>query len=32
MMLWPLTDLIQLNREYEVSLYAPEFFLFGSNG
>lgn len=30
--LWPLTDLFQLNRDYEVDEYAPVFFIFGSNG
>ena len=31
-MLWPLTDMVRLNLEYNVSEYAPDFFLFGSNG
>ena len=30
--LWPLTEMVQLNKEYEVNEYAPEFFIFGSNG
>lgn len=30
--LWPLTDMIQLNRDYDVEEYAPEFFIFGSDG
>jgi len=30
--LWPLTDMIMLNSEYNVSLYAPGFFIFGSDG
>lgn len=30
--LWPLTDMIQLNKEYNVEEYAPEFFIFGSDG
>ena len=30
--LWPLTDLIQLNKDYNVERYAPEFFIFGSDG
>lgn len=30
--LWPLTDLIQLNKDYDVDVYAPEFFIFGSDG
>ena len=31
-LLWPLTDMVQLNMEYNVSVYAPEFFIFGSDG
>jgi hypothetical protein len=31
-LLWPLTDMIQLNKEYNVDVYAPEFFIFGSDG
>jgi hypothetical protein len=31
-LLWPLTDMVQLNREYNVEEYAPGFFVFGSNG
>lgn len=30
--LWALTDMIQLNRDYKVDEYAPDFFIFGSNG
>ena len=30
--LWPVTDMLQLNEGYKVSEFAPEFFLFGSNG
>jgi SMI1 / KNR4 family (SUKH-1) len=30
--LWPLTEMIQLNKEYNVHIYAPEFFIFGSDG
>jgi SMI1 / KNR4 family (SUKH-1) len=30
--LWPLTDLIKLNDSYNVQIYAPEFFIFGSDG
>ena len=30
--LWALTDMIQLNRDYNVDEYAPDFFIFGSNG
>ncbi len=30
--LWPLTDLIKLNKDYNVEEYAPEFFIFGSDG
>jgi hypothetical protein len=29
---WPIEDLKQFNEEYEVHKYAPEVFLFGSNG
>lgn len=32
LILWALTDMIQLNKDYEVEEYAPEFFIFGSNG
>lgn len=32
MALWPLTDMIDLNKQYGVDEYAPEFFFFGSNG
>ncbi|MCD6067055.1 MAG: cell wall assembly protein [Bacteroidetes bacterium] len=31
-LLWALTDMIQLNKEYKVEEYAPEFFIFGSDG
>jgi len=30
--LWPLTDLFKLNADYNVAMYAPEFFIFGSDG
>ncbi|MBN8684312.1 MAG: SMI1/KNR4 family protein [Chitinophagales bacterium] len=30
--LWPLTDMFQLNLDYNVEEYAPEFFIFGSDG
>ena len=30
--LWKLTDMIPLNKEYSVEEYAPEFFIFGSDG
>jgi hypothetical protein len=30
--LFPLTDLFQLNSTYKVDIYAPEFFLIGSDG
>jgi len=30
--LWALTDMVQLNKEYNVEQYAPEFFVFGSDG
>ncbi len=30
--LWPLTELIKLNTSYKVATYAPDFFIFGSNG
>ncbi len=32
LLLWPLTDLLQLNKEYSVEEFAPDFFIFGSNG
>jgi hypothetical protein len=32
LLLWPLTDMIQLNKEYNVDEYAPNFFLIGSDG
>jgi hypothetical protein len=31
-LLWALTDMIQLNKDYNVEEYAPEFFIFGSDG
>ncbi len=30
--LWPITDLFDLNSDYEVSSFASDFFLFGSDG
>jgi len=30
--LWPLTDLMQFNTDYKVDIYAPGFFIFGSDG
>jgi hypothetical protein len=30
--LWPLTEMFLLNEEYSVNEYAPEFFVFGSDG
>ena len=30
--LWALTQMIQLNRGYNVEEYAPDFFIFGSDG
>lgn len=30
--LWPLTDMVELNKEYSVDEYAPEFFIIGSDG
>lgn len=30
--LWPLTNMIQLNEQHNVNEYAPEFFIFGSDG
>ena len=30
--LWALTDMIQLNKDYNVDEYAPGFFIFGSDG
>ncbi|MCP4121757.1 MAG: SMI1/KNR4 family protein [Bacteroidetes bacterium] len=32
LLLWPITELIELNCGYEVEKFAPEYFLFGSNG
>src|SRR5690348_1119367 len=32
LMLWPMTSLIKSNMDYNVETYAPDFFLFGSNG
>jgi len=31
-LLWALTDMIQLNKDYSVEEYAPGFFIFGSDG
>lgn len=31
-LLWPLTDMVQLNKDYNVEEYAPTFFIFGSDG
>lgn len=31
-LLWALTDMGQLNKEYNVEEYAPDFFIFGSDG
>jgi hypothetical protein len=31
-LLWPLTDMVQLNKDYLVDEYAPDFFIFGSDG
>jgi len=30
--IWSLTDMIRLNKDYNVGEYAPEFFVIGSNG
>ena len=30
--LWPVTEMIQLNKDYNVPEYAPNFFIFGSDG
>jgi len=30
--IWPVAKLVDLNESYKVSDYAPEFFLFGSDG
>jgi len=30
--LWALTDMVQLNKDYRTEMYAPEFFIFGSDG
>jgi len=32
LILWKAEELVLLNQEYEVDKYAPEIFLFGSNG
>lgn len=32
LILWPLSELIDLNRAYNVEKFAPDFFLFGSDG
>lgn len=32
LILWALTDMILLNKEYKVNEFAPNFFVFGSNG
>lgn len=29
---WALTEMMQLNKEYNVEEFAPEFFIFGSDG
>lgn len=31
-LLWPLTEMIKLNEDYEVEIYAPDYFIFGSDG
>lgn len=31
-LLWALADMMQLNKDYTVEDYAPEFFIFGSDG
>lgn len=30
--LWALTEMVQLNKEYNVEEYAPDFFIIGSDG
>lgn len=30
--IWPLSELFKLNEDYNVSTYAPRFFIFGSDG
>lgn len=30
--LWPLTKILELNLDYNVEEYAPDFFIFGSDG
>jgi hypothetical protein len=30
--IWPLAELFRLNEDYNVSTYAPKFFIFGSDG
>jgi hypothetical protein len=32
MIIWPLTELVKLNQDYQVEEYAPGFFIFGSDG
>jgi hypothetical protein len=32
LVLWPITDMIRLNFGYHVHEFAPEFFIFGSDG
>ncbi|TCN59976.1 hypothetical protein D0809_08605 [Flavobacterium circumlabens] len=31
-LLWALTDMMDMNKDYKVQDYAPEFFIFGSDG
>lgn len=30
--IWPLSELLELNNDYNVNEYAPDFFFFGSDG
>lgn len=32
LLLWALTDMVQLNKDYRVEEFAPDFFVFGSDG
>ncbi len=31
-LLWAVTDMVNLNKEYNVEEYAPDFFIFGTDG
>jgi len=32
LIIWPLADMVRLNKEYQADEYVPEFFIFGSDG